>query len=142
MSVEPFRAALVLLAFTLAALGGCGKAPSLSSLTGGDRPKEPADMVAVSPVQPGPGRPLTPARTLPRLELVPSQGDCAPRYADGQMGTCINSRPCRGLGMRAARGGAECRCWAVAGGCGEAERCDGVAKACVPDDKSVRGETD
>lgn len=148
MSAHPIRAALVLAVAALLALSaGCGKVPSLSSLTGSgqaEQPKEPAGMTSVSPVEPKPGQPLQAATAFTRMELVPSQGDCAPRYGNGQMGSCINSKPCRGLGMRSARGGAECRCWAAAGGCSEHERCDGVLKVCVPDDASDtgRGEVD
>lgn len=147
MNAHPIRSILALsLSLALVALSaGCSKVPSLSSLTGGgSQPKEPAGMTSVSPVEPKAGLPLQPVVAFPNPELLPSQGDCAPRYANGQMGTCINSRPCRGLGMRGATGGAECRCWAKAGGCGERERCDGVMKVCVPDDTSDngRGEVD
>lgn len=149
MNAHPIRSILALaLVALLCVSAGCGKVPSLSSLTRGggqaDQPKEPAGMKSVSPVEPKAGLPLQPVVAFPNPELLPSLGDCAPRYANGQAGTCINSRPCRGLGMRGPTGGAECRCWAKAGGCGERERCDGVMKVCVPDDKSDsgRGEVD
>jgi hypothetical protein len=108
------------------------------------RPKEPADLTTVSSVEPTPGKPLAHLEPLPNLPLVPSEGDCAPRYANGQMGTCINSKPCRGMGMRTPDGAVECRCWAKIGGCGEGERCDGVFKACVPETSPEfgRGRTD
>jgi hypothetical protein len=146
MGAHPMRAVLSLaMAALLALSAGCGKAPSLSSLTGGgqaEQPKEPAGMKAVSPVEPQARQPIEFVAAFPNLELAPSQGDCAPRYANGQTGTCINSRPCRGLGMRTARGAAECRCWAVAGGCSEGERCDGVTKACVPESRADSGRAD
>lgn len=152
MNAHPIRLALsiglsLVMAAALTLSAGCGKVPSLSSMTGGgqaEQPKEPAGMKSISPVEPKAGLPLQPVVAFPNPELLPSQGDCAPRYANGQMGTCINSRPCRGLGMRGATGGAECRCWARAGGCGERERCDGMMKVCVPDDKADtgRGEVD
>lgn len=146
MNATPIRVALALgLALLLAATSGCGKIPPLSSLTGQqEQPKEPAGMKAVSPTPPAPGRPLARVETFPNLEIVASQGDCAPTYAHGTKGSCINSKPCRGFGMRAATGAVECRCWAKAEGCSEHERCDIVAKRCVPDDKTdnARGEVD
>lgn len=147
MNAKPIRIALALgMALLLGATSGCGKIPSLSSLTGQqDQAKEPAGMKAVSPTPPAPGRPITVVETFPNLEIVASQGDCAPTYANGSKGSCINSKPCRGYGMKGLRGGGpECRCWAKAEGCGEHERCDIIVKRCVPDDKSdsARAEAD
>lgn len=64
---------------------------------------------------------------------VPSQGDCAPKYANGLHGTCINNQPCRGFGQIGADGQPVCACYAKAGGCNEGQRCDAVKKACVPE---------
>jgi hypothetical protein len=111
----------------------CSQPPSLSGSGDKAQPKEPAGMTSISPVEPKGAAPIARYEAFPNLEMVASQGDCAPRYANGHMGTCINARPCRGVGMRAATGATECRCWAKAGGCGEAERCDGLTKACVPE---------
>ncbi|MFL6234825.1 MAG: hypothetical protein ACJ76N_16950 [Thermoanaerobaculia bacterium] len=138
MRAKPIRIALTLgLALLLGATSGC--------VTGRpERPKEPAGMKAVSPTPPAPGRPIAAVETFPNLEIVASQGDCAPRYANGSTGSCINSKPCRGYGMRSSAGAVECRCWAKAGGCGETERCDIILKRCVPDDKAdnARSEVD
>jgi hypothetical protein len=146
MNARPIRAALALgLILLLGATAGCGRVPSLSSITGREQQaKEPAGLKAVSPTPPAPGRPIVPIETFPAMERVAGQGDCAPAYANGSRGSCINSRPCRGYGMRGASGAVECRCWARAGGCGERERCDIIVKRCVPDDRSdrARGEVD
>lgn len=146
MNARSIRIALVLgLSLLLGATSGCGKIPSLSSLTGQqEQPKEPAGMKAISPTPPAPGRPLVRAEPFPNLEIVASQGDCAPTYANGSRGSCINSKPCRGYGMRELTGAVACRCWAKADGCSERERCDIIAKRCVPDDKTdnALGEVD
>lgn len=146
MNARPIRAALAMgLILLLGATSGCGKIPSLSSLTGRqEQAKEPEGMKAVSPTPPAPGRPIPPEEAFPNLQMVAGQGDCAPRYANGQLGSCINSRPCRGYGMRGVTGAVECRCWAKADGCGETERCDIIVKRCVPDDRAdnARGEVE
>jgi hypothetical protein len=146
MNAKSIRIALVLgLSLLLGATSGCGRIPSLSSLTGQqEQAKEPAGMKSVSPTPPAPGRPITVVETFPNLEIVAGEGDCAPTYANGSKGSCINSRPCRGYGMRAPTGAVACRCWAKADGCAEDERCDIIVKHCVPDDRSdnMRGEAD
>ena len=71
----------------------------------------------------------TPARKRPK---VASKGDCAPRYANGMVGTCIDNKPCRGWGVKTERG-AECACFAKRGGCDAGYRCD-VRAACVKED--------
>jgi hypothetical protein len=146
MNTRPIRIVLAAaLALLLGATSGCGKVPSLSSVTGSGeagRQKEPAGLRSISPTPPKPGRPITPIRPFANLEMVAGQGDCAPSYTNGSKGQCINSRPCRGYGMRGPTGAVECRCWAKADGCGEHERCDIVVKRCVPDDKSDFGRGD
>jgi hypothetical protein len=75
-------------------------------------------------------------RTAPVVtstEPVASVGDCAPKYANGLHGSCINNQPCRGFGALDEKGKAVCSCYAKAGGCGERERCDAIKKACVPE---------
>ena len=75
-------------------------------------------------------------RTAPvvaRATPVPSRGDCAPKYANGLQGTCINNQPCRGFGIMGEKGRAVCSCFAKAGGCSQDERCDAIKKACVPE---------
>jgi hypothetical protein len=73
------------------------------------------------------------APVLARATPVPSQGDCAPRYANGLHGTCINNQPCRGFGQLGPDGRPVCACYAKAGGCNEGQRCDVMKKACVPE---------
>jgi hypothetical protein len=83
--------------------------------------------------------------TAPKLERLPattpifvarppvaSEGDCAPSYANGLVGTCVDNKPCRGFGVRSARGAAVCACYARDGGCDPGSRCDAVKKTCVP----------
>jgi hypothetical protein len=75
-------------------------------------------------------------RTAPVIasaQPVPSQGNCAPRYANGLHGTCINNQPCRGFGVVGQDGKPVCACYAKVGGCNEGERCDALKKACVPE---------
>ena len=74
------------------------------------------------------------ASVVPARRQVPSSGDCAPKYANGLSGTCINNKPCRGLGVLAEDGKtAVCACYATAGGCNQEQRCDAIKKACVPE---------
>lgn len=75
-------------------------------------------------------RPAPPIRNAPP---VASQGDCAPRYANGLHGACINNQPCRGFGILGDSGQPVCACYATPGGCSQGERCDAVRKACVPE---------
>jgi hypothetical protein len=70
---------------------------------------------------------------------VPSEGDCAPRYAKGGKGTCINNQPCRGFGVRAENGSAVCTCFGRDGGCGGGQRCDPKKLGCVPETESPFG---
>jgi hypothetical protein len=79
-----------------------------------------------------PLRPEAPA--VVARKPVPSSGDCAPKYANGLTGSCINNQPCRGFGVLAEDGKtAVCACYARAGGCNKDERCDVIRKACVPE---------
>jgi hypothetical protein len=126
--------AMALLVGAAATLVGCsGRQPA-------------SDRSQVSPVaqnapkmQPIPA--VAPAKALPR---VPSQGDCAPRYANGGRGMCINNQPCRGFGVRTENGSAACTCYGLDGGCKEGQRCDAMVLACVPENAPPfgRGDTD
>jgi hypothetical protein len=98
----------------------------------------------VSPVAQGQPKleAITPVRPAVARPMVASQGDCAPRYAVGGMGTCINNKPCRGFGVRAENGSAVCTCYGKDGGCGESDRCDLVAKRCVSEKEPLWGHED
>lgn len=116
--------ALALPLAALAAIEGCSQ-PGRST-------KE-NNVVAVSQTPPK-LEPLPPAvKPKPTRARVASQGDCAPRYAGGGTGTCINSRPCRGFGVRGEDKKAICTCYGRDGGCGEGQRCDPLALRCVPE---------
>ena len=72
------------------------------------RSAEPANLQVVSKT-PTSTPPLAPqASPLPNLPPAPSRGDCAPRYANGLIGSCINGQPCRGFGVHDPRGGVQC----------------------------------
>lgn len=85
----------------------------------------------MSPTEPRFEPMARPAPPTENAAPVASQGDCAPRYATGLVGSCINSRPCRGFGVFGADGQPVCACYATPGGCGQGERCDAIKKACV-----------
>lgn len=111
--------------------------------------------IAASCANPQPGRSSDQARGLdavsqiePRLEALPepapplrsappvaSQGDCAPKYAIGLRGTCINGQPCRGFGTLTETGQPVCTCYVTPGGCSQSERCDAVHRSCVPESR-------
>jgi hypothetical protein len=125
--------AMVLSGAALTILVGC---------SGGQQPA--SDRSKISPVaqnapkmQPIPA--VAPKKALPR---VPSQGDCAPRYANGGRGACINNQPCRGFGVRLENGSAACTCYGIDGGCKEGGRCDAMRLACVPENTPPFGRGD
>ena len=95
-----------------------------------------SDESKVEPVSQTPPK-LTPMpAAVPPLVARPpvaSEGDCAPRYANGSKGTCINNQPCRGFGVRADDGSAVCTCFGLDGGCREGQRCDPQKLACLPE---------
>ena len=76
--------------------------------------------------------------TVLRNTFVPSKGDCAPRYANGQTGTCIENKPCRGLGMLDEQDKPVCSCFGKTGGCDTGFRCDGLKKRCVAEGEPTR----
>ena len=100
---------------------------------------EPANLQAISSVPP----PITPlARQAPPLvnrSLLASRGSCAPRHRNGLTGSCVNNQPCRGFAVAAPRGGVECACFAIAGGCAEGQRCDLEEKTCKPENAPLFG---
>lgn len=71
------------------------------------------------------------APMVANLRPVASKGDCAPKYASGLHGSCINNAPCRGFGVIDEKGQPVCACFAKAGGCNQGDRCDIIKKACV-----------
>lgn len=117
-----------------------------------------ASLASCAPMRPG--REVDKARNLeavsstePRFEALPrpapatksatpvaSQGECAPRYANGLHGSCINHEPCRGFGI-VDESGPVCACYATPGGCHAGERCDTIRKACIPDSQPGWGRT-
>jgi len=78
----------------------------------------------------------SPAVPIRRLPPVASKGGCEPRYRNGMVGSCINNKPCRGLGVREENGSAQCICYIRRGGCNEDERCSPEEGQCVADDES------
>jgi hypothetical protein len=110
---------IVFVALAAALTAGCSSRPS------NDRKK----VLPVSETPPKLER-LQPTSVLANT-YSPSQGDCAPKYANGQIGTCINNQACRGLGVLSEKGDPACACYGKAGGCDAGERCDAKMKRCV-----------
>lgn len=126
--VRFFKGALLLLVVaTCMLVVGC---PSRRQSASDDQKKvEPVSQTAPKFE---PMRPTVPA--IPARRQVASSGDCAPKYANGLSGTCINNKPCRGFGFLAEDGKtAVCACYATASGCNQDQRCDAIKKACVPE---------
>jgi len=120
---------LALLASTVVLLTMSGPADS-GQTSRGKGTKVDAVSVDVEPrIEPFRTTP-EPARLLPR---VPSRGDCAPRYGNGTLGTCINDMPCRGFGVVDGKR-VSCACFVKLGGCDEGERCEAREARCVKDD--------
>jgi len=75
---------------------------------------------------------LTLSPPEPKLEVVASVGDCAPK-SENQLAVaaCFNNTPCRGKWARAEKGGVvECWCFATKGGCGEGTICCASSRKC------------
>ena len=83
------------------------------------------------------------APVIAQATLVASVGDCAPNYANGLHGSCVNNQACRGIGVLNEKGQIVCSCFGRPA-CGEKERCDAIKKACVPENEPGfgRGEED
>lgn len=117
----------ILLCCALALLALSGSACSSQSKVKAD--KVEAVSVDVEPrVEPFSTTPV-PTPLLPR---VPSRGDCAPRYANGTLGTCVNDKPCRGFGVLDGSR-VICACFVKRGGCEQDERCEARESRCVKD---------
>ena len=71
------------------------------------------------------------AQPEPRIELHYGEGACAPRLADGTLGTCINNRPCNGFGFSNPRGQIVCACYQTVGGCDDDSVCSIRKRSCV-----------
>jgi hypothetical protein len=118
----------ILLCCGLALLALSGSAGCAQSKVKADRVE--AVSVDVEPrIEPFRTTPV-PAPLLPR---VPSRGDCAPRYGNGTLGTCVNDKPCRGFGVLDGSR-VICACFVKRGGCDEDERCEARESRCVKDD--------
>ena len=129
----PAAMLVLLLAGTLL-MTGCSGRPSASD-----------DQKKVDPVSQTPPKLEPLPRTAPVLlkrTPVPSRGDCAPKYANGLHGTCINDQPCRGFGVLNDAGKPVCACYAKEGGCSRDERCDVISKRCVPEKTPGYGRAD
>jgi hypothetical protein len=143
MRLNPIRISRALAATALGlVLVACSQGVNLPGMPKAEKPKEPAGMSSVSAVEPKAGAPVTSATAFENRPLAASKGECGPRYANGERGTCVNNRPCRGFAMTEKSGAIVCRCWAKEGGCGETERCDGVRKECVPEKSASWGRAD
>ena len=121
------RAGMLLLCVILSG-AGCARL-GVQDASGQDERTVEATTSAPSglvPLGPPDGQPLV------NRPIEVGAGDCAPRYTNNLVGTCINNRPCRGFGERDERGALQCVCFAQRQGCAENERCDLERKACVP----------
>jgi hypothetical protein len=68
----------------------------------------------------------------PRLELIASEGECAPK-SENQLAvaSCYKNVACRGQWARTEKGGpAECWCYAKKGGCDEGTICCISSRKC------------
>jgi hypothetical protein len=95
-------------------------------------PAEREKGAATSETPPKFGELQRPASVL-KNSYSPSQGDCAPKYKSGLVGTCIDGQACRGFGTLDDAGKPACSCFGKAGGCGVGFRCDVKKKRCVPE---------
>ena len=93
--------------------------------------------VATSRPDPGTLHRTTPVEIVQRLPEVASVGDCAPRHAHASdsRAACVDSRPCRGFGVRDESGRVFCTCYGKVGGCAEGQRCDLRKLSCVPEEE-------
>jgi len=88
--------------------------------------------------------PLPSPQAIPSVAAVPpeelsyGEGDCAPRFANGMRGTCINGKPCNGFGVKDQTGKIECECFGTKGGCPEGQVCSVIKRACVPPQDAER----
>lgn len=82
--------------------------------------------------------PVEPFRTTPvptpLLPRIASQGDCAPRYRNGSLGSCVNDKPCRGFGVLDGKH-VVCACFVKRGGCEDDERCERRESRCVKEEE-------
>ena len=65
-------------------------------------------------------------------EILYGEGDCAPRFAYGMRGTCINNKPCNGFGVKSKEGKVICECFGIRDGCPSETICSIMRRACVP----------
>ena len=68
----------------------------------------------------------------PKLEIIASEGDCAPKSENElAVASCYKNLCCRGQWARSERGGpVECWCYAKKGGCDEGTICCAVSRKC------------
>lgn len=121
------RWTIVVSALTIGLLGvvaGCDQPPAV-------RNNKDAQLQPVATTQPK-LKPLQVGRPLINRPHVPSKGDCAPKYPNGLIGSCINDKPCRGFGELLDDGRVLCLCYASPE-CREGYRCDAMVKHCVPE---------
>jgi hypothetical protein len=75
---------------------------------------------------------IAPPAQPPRIEVVPSQGTCAPP-ADNLtfFGSCCNGQSCNGQCVAAGEGRIACSCFGAAGGCSQGKVCCKLRRGCV-----------
>ena len=91
------------------------------------------DAIAIEtppPVEPYQTTPV-PTPLLPRVE---SRGECAPRYRNGESGSCVDDTPCRGFAVRDGER-TICACFVTRGGCAADERCEPRQSRCVKEEE-------
>jgi len=111
----------------------CASLASCASVRPGRDVDKDRNLEAVSSTEPTFESLPRPAPATRNATPVASRGECAPRYANGLHGSCINHQPCRGFGIVDESGQPVCACYAIVGGCHAGERCDTIRKACIPD---------
>jgi hypothetical protein len=103
------------------------------------RPVERTDVVSREPPKFEALTTVAPMAVRPRIE---GQGECAPIYATGGKGMCVNNSPCRGFAVRADNGEAVCTCYGRDGGCAVGQKCDAEKLACVPEREAPFGRAE
>ncbi|MBV8201833.1 MAG: hypothetical protein JOZ15_14515 [Acidobacteria bacterium] len=108
----------------LAVAVGCTQAPA---------PRSAAAAASPRPARPVEERPIGPGPELPKIDVVPSQGTCAPeKKTPFVLTACCNGKEtCNGQCVRGAGGEVACACFDTAGGCREGQVCCRFRRACT-----------
>lgn len=75
--------------------------------------------------------PIPAVKPAPPPSIDYGRGNCAPRFADGSRGTCVNDKPCNGFGFREPNGSVVCKCFDQPA-CSEERICSLKQRQCVP----------